>query len=215
MAEGKLSEEIRKAVARGALTPARAGRYVAAALDNPESASAVARTVAALWGPGQIIPPDELDDPDGTMAALWPAAPPGQPHEPDRLAQLEQRLPLRAGAPGPDPEDISEGPETGPPDAEDRTEGPEHPPMLTEHTHPHSDYAGNLHDHAHVHINNSDHRPKPAVHEHQLAAAMTDPAVTAGIRRRAAEHTAAAARPNVADMTDAEVIKYMGPPPGG
>jgi len=194
----RVSQEIIRAVARGALTRERAGFYVAKALDNPDQAGAVADLVSQLWGPGQGAPPD-ADDPDGVLAALWPADQPGQPREPDRLRQLEERLAPRAAAgDGGGGEIVDHGPTT-----------------VLAHEHGHSDYGSpaGVHSHEHSHAGDSNHKPGGG-HQHQLAAAMGDPAVTAGISRRAAEHAAAAARPRVEDMTDDQLLDFLGPPPG-
>ena len=204
----RLSTEIRAAIARGALTPDRAAHYLSKALDNPGQANAVANVVAQLWGPGRGISLD-ADDEDGVLTSLWP----GQRHEP---GQPGEHWPLRAAAP--DLEDRTEPPEIGPPDPEDIREGaePGHGPMTAEHTHQHSSYSdGGPHSHLHIHRNDNLHAPG-AGHGHQDLAAMGNTAVTQGIARRTAEHAAAAAdRIPVQDMNDQQILRYMGPPPGG
>ena len=193
-----IGAEIRAAIARGALTPDRAAHYLARAVDHPGQAAAVARQVAQLRGPGQGIPGDGA--PDAVMTRLWPEADPGE---------------LWAAAP--DPEDLAEPPEFGPPDPEDalETAEPGHGPVTAEHTHPHASYLdGGVHAHAHVHRGDNRHEPG-AGHGHTDKEAG-NPAVTAGIRRRTAAAAAAAASAvRVEDLTDQEVLKYMGPPPGG
>lgn len=212
----RLSTEIRAAIARGALTPDRAAHYLSKALDNPGQAGAVASVVAQLWGPGQGVPVAG-DDEDGVLTSLWPgqqhiAA--GTPRHPGAAYTHVQGY--RAGA-APDLEDLREPPEIGPPDPEDVREGaePGHGPMTAEHSHAHSSYSDDgPHSHAHIHRNDNLHAPG-AGHGHQDLAMGGNAAVAAGIRRRTAEHTAAAAAmPRVEDMDDADVLRYMGRPPG-
>ena len=205
----RLSDEIRAAIDRGALTEQRATHYLAKALDDPAGSAAVARTVSMLWGPGRGISIDG-DDPDAVFDTLF-----GPPPREPRAARWAARP--RAAVPAADLEDETEPHEVGPPDAEDIREGaePGHGPMNAEHTHQHASYAGDgPHSHAHIHRGDNLHAPG-AGHGHADLAAMGSPAVTAGIARRTAEHHAAAAQPRVQDMTDAEITAYMGPPPGG
>jgi hypothetical protein len=193
------SEAVAAAIARGALTPERGSFYLARAADTGQG-DAVADLVDRLWGPGRpatASTPVEDED-EQTYQDLWPdEPPPGQPHEPDWLAKHAQRLVPRAAAGG-GGEIVDHA----------RTTVPAH-------EHAHSDYGSpaGVHSHMHSHADDASHRPGDG-HQHQLAAAMGDPAVTAGISRRAAEHAAVAARRRVEDMTDDQLLDSLGPPPG-
>lgn len=86
----------------------------------------------ASWVRG-AAPDLDPEDPYGVMPKLWPDGVSGPPCEPDRLAQLEQRLPRAAGGSGVLP--VHEAAEDG-----------EHPPTTTSgHLHTHGDYQGGRH----------------------------------------------------------------------
>jgi hypothetical protein len=210
MAPGKRrtpSEAVKAAIARGALTPERGQFYLAKAADTGRG-DEVRDLVDKLWGPGTPVVAswlEDLTDEDrDVMAKLWPdEPPPGPGREPDRLQQVDVRQGyLRSQAAAGDSgggEIVDHGRTT-----------------VTAHEHAHSDYGSpaGVHSHLHAHADDANHRPGEG-HQHQLAAAMGDPAVRAGISRRAAEHAAAEARQRrVWEMTDDELLDSLGPPPG-
>jgi hypothetical protein len=211
---GRVSEEIRKAVARGALTRERAALYLAKAADYPEQGEAVADLVSQLWGPGQGLPVDTAD-PDGIMAAMWPEDPPGPPHEPDWLAMHDaRRVRLTSQASG---ALTGQLPGAAPPppgygalDGGAAEPVPGHGAMTTEHEHEHSDYAGGQHTHPHIHRNDKSHEPGAG---HGYGSGAGDQ-VAAGIDRMAARQAAASARKPVTAMTDEELMADLGYPPG-
>jgi hypothetical protein len=234
--QGRVSDVIRAAVTRGALTRERAGFYLAKAADNPAEAEAVADLVSRLWSPDQNLPPEDAGEPDGVTASLWPGDPRGRAvaassgGDPDDVLyeslypdneQAAVEIERRTRRQGRDAARFNEsqhrydntltasGQGGGEIVDHGRTTVPAH-----EHSHPHPDYAGGVHSHPHAHVDDANHRPHDVNHQHKEAAAMGNPAVTAGISRRPTEH-AAAARTPAAGMTDDELLALLfGGPPG-